>query len=148
MSYPAAIPAGQRFDGPNLRMAHALDILPTLLDYAGEPIPPHLAGMSLRPLVEGTQVAPWREYLFDHRGRFRFVRTQDGFRYWKLGANRRALYDLNRTRASRPTSAPTRATRASSRRSTPSSTPGGLRSSARVALPFLVVDAAAQLRGP
>jgi len=95
VSYPAAIPPGQRFDGANLRMAHALDILPTILDYAGLPRPAHLAGTSLRGLVEGTQVEPWREYLFDHQGRFRFVRTQDGFRYWKLGTHRRALYDLN-----------------------------------------------------
>jgi uncharacterized sulfatase len=94
LSYPAAIAPGQRFDGANLRMAHANDILPTMLDYAGAPIPPVLAGMSLRPLVEGQSV-PWRQYLFDQQGKFRFVRTTDGFRYWKLGPSRRALYDLN-----------------------------------------------------
>ncbi len=95
LSYPDAIVAGQRFDGAKLKMAHALDFVPTVLDYAGLPIPPELEGMSLRPLVEGQSVPSWRTYLFDQRGKKRFLRTESGLRYWKLGKRKAHLFDLN-----------------------------------------------------
>ena len=43
-----------------------VDFAPTLLDYAGLPVPPAMQGHSLRPLVEGQSV-PWRdEAYFEH----------------------------------------------------------------------------------
>ncbi|OHD57582.1 MAG: hypothetical protein A2096_13440 [Spirochaetes bacterium GWF1_41_5] len=38
------------------------DLLPTLLDYAGIPIPHRIEGMSLKPVIEG-KISGWREYL-------------------------------------------------------------------------------------
>jgi arylsulfatase len=35
-----------------------VDLLPTLLDYMGQPLPEHRQGESLRPLMEGEEVAP------------------------------------------------------------------------------------------
>ena len=37
-----------------------IDVLPTLLDYAGIAVPPELPGRSLRSLVEGREVDDWR----------------------------------------------------------------------------------------
>lgn len=40
-----------------------LDILPTLLDFAGIEIPARLTGRSLRPLATGQSVAQWRDHI-------------------------------------------------------------------------------------
>jgi hypothetical protein len=50
------------------RLAHTLDLLPTIVDYAGgDPESATRPGRSLRTLVEDGDVAPWRSYLFGHR---------------------------------------------------------------------------------
>ena len=49
LSWPGQIPSGRRYD----QLVSTVDLLPTLLDYAGLPPPAHLAGRSLRPLIEG-----------------------------------------------------------------------------------------------
>jgi arylsulfatase A-like enzyme len=41
-----------------------LDMTPTLLDLAGVDIPPDMQGMSLRPLVNGSQSAEWRDAIY------------------------------------------------------------------------------------
>ena len=41
------------------RIALNVDVAPTLLDYAGVPVPAAMQGHSLRPLVEGQAVASW-----------------------------------------------------------------------------------------
>jgi arylsulfatase A-like enzyme len=69
---PAAKPAvdSQHF-------VSGLDILPTVLDYAGVAAPPSLRGRSLRPLLEGKPV-PWREYVASEcssGGDARMIRT-------------------------------------------------------------------------
>ncbi|MCC7145229.1 MAG: sulfatase-like hydrolase/transferase [Phycisphaeraceae bacterium] len=46
---PRRIPAGRRIAAP----VSLLDLSPTLLDYAGLPVPPSAQGVSLRPLIEG-----------------------------------------------------------------------------------------------
>lgn len=46
----------------NQSLVSGLDIMPTLLDYAGIPAPASLRGKSLRPLVEG-KAEPWREFV-------------------------------------------------------------------------------------
>ncbi|MEO0530023.1 MAG: sulfatase [Planctomycetota bacterium] len=54
---------------PNRPTAVALniDIAPTLLDYAGVPIPQRMQGRSLRPFVEQRTVTDWREeFYYEH----------------------------------------------------------------------------------
>lgn len=48
-SLPGSVPSGRRLD----HLVSTLDVYPTILDYAGEPIPETAAGRSLRPAVEG-----------------------------------------------------------------------------------------------
>ena len=44
-----------------------VDIMPTLLDYAGIKIPKYVQGMSLRPLLDGKKVEKWRHsFLFEY----------------------------------------------------------------------------------
>ena len=52
---------GSRVDRSHL-VSTGLDVVPTLCDYAGAPIPERLKGRSLRPLVEGT-AEHWRDHL-------------------------------------------------------------------------------------
>jgi len=71
-----------------------IDVMPTILDYVGQPIPGGLHGHSLRPLIEGRAV-PWRDHAFCQRAdRQRMIRTD---RYKYVFAPKRkmiALYDL------------------------------------------------------
>ena len=53
--YPAKISAGSRPSETVL----SLDIAPTMLEFAGVPVPPNLHGLSLLPVVENT-VSDWR----------------------------------------------------------------------------------------
>jgi arylsulfatase A-like enzyme len=46
------------------RMAMNIDIAPTILDYAGVPIPESMQGHSLRPLLEGGDPPGWRESIY------------------------------------------------------------------------------------
>ncbi len=57
ISWPGMLPAGMSFG----QTVSLLDVAPTILDYAGIPIPPQFQGMSLRGLVEGTGVRPFQE---------------------------------------------------------------------------------------
>ena len=43
-----------------------LDFAPTLLDFAGVPVPPEMQGRSLRPLAEGQKPEGWREGVYYH----------------------------------------------------------------------------------
>ena len=86
-----------------------IDILPTLLDCAGAPIPSVLPGRSLRPLALGTSVGEWREYVvvqnnMSQTGRVdgmkptmegRMVRTER-YKYcvYTRGVRRESLVDL------------------------------------------------------
>jgi arylsulfatase A-like enzyme len=51
--WPGRVPAGVRSDA----LVELMDIAPTLLDYAGLPIPAHMQARSLKPLLEGA-IAP------------------------------------------------------------------------------------------
>jgi arylsulfatase A-like enzyme len=85
-------------------LVSGLDVMPTLLDYAGIPLPAGLRGRSLRPLVEGAN-EPWRDYLvseiaLDPQARDEHARAvigADGWKYvaWSLGARPEQLFDLN-----------------------------------------------------
>jgi arylsulfatase A-like enzyme len=53
LRYPGVIPAGQTVDAP----IYSMDLMPTILDFAGIPIPTGLDSISLRPLIEGNASA-------------------------------------------------------------------------------------------
>lgn len=89
VSWPGVIP-------PNLvlpQMAHAVDLVPTLLDYAGGTMQNTLDGHSLRPYIENPSL-PGRDYLFSFQlPLVRFLRTRDGIRYG-LRSGRQEIFDL------------------------------------------------------
>ncbi|MCX8036243.1 MAG: sulfatase-like hydrolase/transferase [Candidatus Sumerlaeia bacterium] len=90
MRLPGRIEAGTRVRQP----VSQIDFMPTILDYAGVPVPENIHGKSLRPLIEGRKVA-WRDYAFCQRANtLRMLRTEQ-YKY-VVGAGRRivALYDL------------------------------------------------------
>lgn len=71
-----------------------IDFMPTLVDYAGLPVPEKIHGRSMRPLIEGKRVR-WRDYAFCQRanqgrmlrtGRYKYVWHPSGV----------ALYDLRK----------------------------------------------------
>jgi choline-sulfatase len=73
-----------------------LDVLPTLLDYAGIAAPPTLLGKSLKPLVT-QQAVPWRDYVVSETSSAadaRMVRTAK-YKYilFALGENREQFFD-------------------------------------------------------
>ncbi len=76
---PPASSAVNSIDGAHL-VSTGLDILPTLCDYAGSEKPAHMLGTSLRPLVEGTAVSSWRDYVASENEWFRMIRT-NRFKY-------------------------------------------------------------------
>ena len=51
---PGKARAGTLIDAP----VSTLDVLPTVLDLLGEPVPDDLSGVSLKPLIEGDPAAP------------------------------------------------------------------------------------------
>ena len=74
-SFPGEIPEN-RTDTEHL--VSALDLVPTVCDYAGVPAPPHQRGFSLRPVLEGKAVS-WREFVVSEvmRDQGRMVRTAE-----------------------------------------------------------------------
>jgi arylsulfatase A-like enzyme len=93
MSHQGVIPAGA-VDDTHL-VSVGLDLLPTVLDYAGIAIPGDLLGASVRPLAEGRTVASWRDHLIVESQNGRMVRTER-FKYnvYEPGENREQLIDL------------------------------------------------------
>jgi arylsulfatase A-like enzyme len=93
-----------RVDSTHL-VSNGLDFYATVLDYAGVEAPEGLEGLSLRPLLEGGEGAPWRDHLvvenqeelFRGLVRSRMVRTAR-YKYvvYEKGLHREQLYDLER----------------------------------------------------
>lgn len=55
-----------------------MHVVPTLLDLVGQPIPTHLQGASLRPLLEGGDVAPHEaELVIEWNGPFRVQNLEE-----------------------------------------------------------------------
>jgi len=82
--YDASRPPSAADPRVDLELAGAVDIAPTVLDYAGRPIPP-LPGVSLKPYVDGTPpAAPFRNTVCGNQVRgataihVRFIRTRPG----------------------------------------------------------------------
>lgn len=78
-------------------LVSGLDILPTLLDYAGIAAPASLRGRSLRPLVEGKTVS-WRDFVVSENvngADARMVRTAR-YKYvlFAQGDNREQFFDM------------------------------------------------------
>jgi len=85
-----------------LHLVSGLDILPTMCDYAGLPIPRSLEGVSLRSLVENPHPdskTSWRDHLvleINDRTEVRMVRS-DRYKYivYAKGEMREQLFDLD-----------------------------------------------------
>jgi len=75
-------------------ISSALDLIPTLCDFAGIRKPLALHGRSLRPLTEGRAI-PWRKSLVVEGGSFRVLRTAR-YKYvaYNAGARREQLMDM------------------------------------------------------
>jgi arylsulfatase A-like enzyme len=93
LSFAGRIAAGQQCE----ELVEAVDLAPTICDYAGVPISPYLQGRSLRPLLE-ERVTDWRDgaYCEWRRPRglaWKTLRTHD----WRLclsNAGDELLFDL------------------------------------------------------
>ncbi|MBN2473346.1 MAG: sulfatase-like hydrolase/transferase [Pirellulales bacterium] len=71
-----------------------IDFMPTLLDYLGQPVPGPIHGRSMRPLLEGRQVA-WRDHAFCQRANAgRMLRTGRYKYFCRPQPRAVALYDL------------------------------------------------------
>jgi arylsulfatase A-like enzyme len=69
-----------------MRMTLNIDVAPTLLDYAGLPVPAEMQGRSLRPLVEKAEVRAWRtDFLYEHHFGPKIIPPSEGVRNerWK-----------------------------------------------------------------
>jgi arylsulfatase A-like enzyme len=95
VSFPDEIPPGRRLND----LVVNVDLLPTLCDLAGLPVPKRIHGRSLKPLLRGNKVA-WRDYVIGEYyskqrwvNPIRMVRTRERkyTRYRKWGEE---LYDL------------------------------------------------------
>jgi arylsulfatase A-like enzyme len=60
--YPARVKPGQSIES----FAVNVDYAPTMLDYAGAPVPADMQGRSLRPLLEGAAPEDWRKSFYYH----------------------------------------------------------------------------------
>lgn len=87
---PGVIPSGARVN----QFVSQVDLMPTILDYLGQPIPEALHGKSLRGLVEGRETS-WRDFAFCQRAGKCFMVQHGRFKY-VYGARPpvMALYDL------------------------------------------------------
>ena len=74
-AWPGQLQAGRRDER---HLVTGLDVAPTLCEFAGFAPPPKMRGMSLRPLLEGRDATPWREFIVsDTHGAGRMVRTPE-----------------------------------------------------------------------
>ena len=77
-------------------LVSGLDVAPTLCDYAGAAPPPKARGMSLRPLLEGSD-AKWRDFLVSESSiTGRMVRTADHKLITYKGDQTDQLFDMKR----------------------------------------------------
>ena len=88
MRFPRGLPAGRKVKTP----VSLIDLMPTLLDYAGEKPPVPVDGASVRPLLEGkTNKAPHAVVVENHAGRM----VRDGkWKYAWYDTGEEWLFDL------------------------------------------------------
>jgi arylsulfatase A-like enzyme len=93
------VPPGGKARVDDQHLVSGLDVMPTLLDYAGIAAPASLQGKSLRPLVDGKEV-PWREFVVSEvngRGEARMVRTpRHKYIVFAEGENREQFFDMEK----------------------------------------------------
>jgi len=91
--YPGHLEPGTRVGG----LVEGVDLVPTLLDYAGVVQEPELKGHSMRPLLEGERQSPrssvYAEFAMPGRGNWAIVRTED-YKYALHTEGREVLFDL------------------------------------------------------
>ena len=73
-------------------IVEAIDVLPTLLELAGIPVPPHVQGRSLVPVTDGTSAAVRDSALTEMNG-WKTLRTER-FRYVAEADGTESLFDL------------------------------------------------------
>jgi uncharacterized sulfatase len=88
MRLPGRIPAGTVVRQP----ASQVDLMPTILDYAGLDVPGGIHGRSLRPVLEG-RADRWRDYSLCQRPGMRMIRT-GRYKYTYRANGRHELFDL------------------------------------------------------
>ena len=95
LRYPRVVSGGKA----ESRFALNIDLAPTILDFAGIPIPGTMQGQSLRPLAVGDPPDSWRETAYysyfenswEMRNLSRDQRTDPSFQFWtahRVGPNR------------------------------------------------------------
>jgi uncharacterized sulfatase len=104
--WPGRISAGGRSDA----FVSLVDVMPTLLDYAGIPVPADLPGRSVRPVIEGradgvrdaiigTMTLAFRGATADEKravhGGGEFIRTRHWYYLTYLDEGRHELYDMD-----------------------------------------------------
>ena len=78
----------RRYDG----LVQSIDLLPTLLELAGEQVPPDVQGRSLLGALRGEPGNEYAVSMIGHRDRLRMVRW-GRYKYWIVG-NQERLFDL------------------------------------------------------
>lgn len=78
-------------------ISNGLDLYPTICDYAGIEVPPHIEGMSLRPIVEGETQPTARKAIYVESEVGNMIRTRR-YKYVMCtdGARPEQLYDLQK----------------------------------------------------
>ena len=79
--------------GPQSSLVSLLDIFPTIADYGGLPVPDELEGLSLRPLVEGSQDRV-RDHHVTTLGRASYSLRSESFKFIRYYDGSEELYDL------------------------------------------------------
>lgn len=74
------------------QLVEGVDVIPTLLEGCGVPVPPHLQGQSLVPLMRGSE-APMRDAALMEFTGWKMLRSE-AFRYVAHADGREFLYDL------------------------------------------------------
>lgn len=73
------LPAERRGQAPE-QMALNIDFAPTMLDYAGVAIPKTMQGKSLRPLIEGKNIAWRHDWYYEHHTLPKIIPPSEGVR--------------------------------------------------------------------
>jgi len=94
LHWPAGLPGGGRLDG----LAEAVDLLPTLCELAGLPVPPEVQGISLAGRLRGDKGSPVRRDVLAMHARpgreiWAMLRSEE-LKYIRYGPGAEVLYDL------------------------------------------------------
>lgn len=90
MRFPPSIPANHSISAP----VESIDIMPTVLDLLGYPVPPIVQGKSLVPLIQGSssQIHSGAISMLDTYGELSFL-TEDWHLIWDTRSKKSTLFD-------------------------------------------------------